>query len=74
MKAESQSISTSSGVKGSRGCLNLVDFVVTGVYAVVAVAGEAEGAILRREHGSIEADRLLGVKLCPSYRSVIKKL
>lgn len=51
----------------------MVDFVVTGVYAVVAVAGEAEGAILRREHGSIEADRLLGVKLCPSYRSVIKK-
>jgi len=37
---------TSSAVKGSRGCLNLVDFAVTAVWTVVAVADNAVGAIV----------------------------
>lgn len=52
---------TSSGVKGSRGCLNLVGFAVTAVWTVVAVA-VAVGAIVMK-HGSIEGDRPLGLHL-----------
>jgi hypothetical protein len=45
LEAGTQSL-TSSGVKGSRGCLNLVGFAVTAVWTVVAVTDSAVGAIV----------------------------